>query len=184
MIEVEDNFSLRTSPNLAAPVLGIINGVNNFVNLTDYPAKIEKALDVLAKFNYVVAGSTASELTDLKWNLTGPVRLIQSLARAWSLNNDELASLLAYPSPLFVEELLSGRLIFGDNEDRSDRARLMYLIHDTLSDLFIDPQDEQRWIRSPLRVLGNAVPLDYMVKNRIPGMVAVREFVERRLANR
>jgi len=60
----------------------------------------------------------------------------------------------------------------------------MYLIHDTLSDLFIDPQDEQRWIRSPLRVLGNAAPLDYMVKNRIPGMVAVREFVERRLANR
>jgi hypothetical protein len=144
MIEVEDNFSLRTSPNLAAPVLGIINGVNNFVNLTDYPAKIEKALDVLAKFNYVVAGSTASELTDLKWNLTGPVRLIQSLARAWSLSNDELASLLAYPSRLFVEELLGGRLAFGDNADRADRARLMYLIHDTLSDLFVDPQDEQR----------------------------------------
>src|ERR1700737_5264543 len=184
MTVVEYDYSLRARPNLAVPVLGIINGPNNSDSLTDYRAKMEESLDFRKKLKYVITGSTASELTNLKWNLTGPVRLIQSLARAWSLNNDELASLLAYSSPLFVEELLSGRRTFSDNEDRADRARIMYLIHDTLSYLFIDPQDEQRWIRSPLRVLGNAAPLDYMVKNRIPGMVAVREFVERRLANR
>jgi Antitoxin Xre/MbcA/ParS C-terminal toxin-binding domain len=184
MTVVEDNFRLRTSRKLAVPVLGNINDIDNFIDTKDYPEAIEKTLDFLREFYYEVEGSTASELTDLKWNLTAPVRLIQSLARAWSLNKDELGSLLGYPSPLFVEELLGGRLTFGDNEDRADRARLMYLIHDTLSDLFVDPQDEQRWIRSPLRVLGNAAPLDYMVKNRIPGMVAVRQFVEQRLANR
>ena len=184
MTVVEDNFNLRTGRNLETPILGIINGVNDFANTVDYPAAVEKTLDLAEIFYYVIAGSTASELTDLKWNLTGPVRLIQSLARAWSLSNDELASLLAYPSRLFVEELLGGRLAFGDNEDRADRARLMYLIHDTLSDLFVDPQDEQRWMRSPLRALGDAAPLDYMREKRIPGMVAVRQFVEQRLANR
>jgi len=98
MTVFEDNYSLRTRPNLAVPVLGIINGLNNSDSLADYLAKIEESLDFRKKLNYVIAGSTASELTDLKWNLTGPVRLIRSLARAWSLNNDELASLLAYSS--------------------------------------------------------------------------------------
>jgi hypothetical protein len=126
-------------------------------------------------------GSTASVLPG---RVTGPVRLIQRVASAWSLANDELASLLVYPSSRLVGEVLAGRLTLGDNVDRADRIRLLYSIHDTLSDIFIDPEDEKRWIRSRLADLGNVAPLDYMVKHRIPGMVAVQQFVEQRLANR
>lgn len=126
-------------------------------------------------------GNTVSVL---QARVTGPVRLIQRVATAWSLNNQELANLLAYPASRFAGEVLAGRLMFSDNEDRADRARLLYLIHDTLSDLFVDPQDEKWWIRSPLLELGNVAPLNYMLAHRIPGMTTVREFVEQRLANR
>jgi hypothetical protein len=116
--------------------------------------------------------------------ITGPVRLIQQVAKAWFLSKQELATLLAYSTSRAVDDLLAGRLMLDDNDDRADRARLLYLIHDTLSDLFIEPHDEETWIRSPLPQMGNIAPLTYMLARRIPGMMTVRDFVEQRLANR
>jgi Protein of unknown function (DUF2384) len=116
--------------------------------------------------------------------ITGPVRLIQVVAGAWAMTNDELASLLAYPSPRLAGDLVAGRLTFGGNEDRQDRARLIYLIHSTLSDLFINPDQERRWIRAPHSLLNGETPLNVMLARRIPGMLTVREIVERHLANR
>jgi len=115
--------------------------------------------------------------------LTGPVRLIQRVAQAWSLTNDELAELLAYRDPHRATELLRGTLPLRD-ADREDRARLMYLIHETLADLFVDLADECRWMRTPLPLLDGFAPLEYMIARRIPGMVSVHELIEQRLANR
>jgi hypothetical protein len=115
--------------------------------------------------------------------LSGPVRLILHVARAWALTNSELAALLAYQDPNLVPDLLHGiRPLRGP--DREDRARLIYLIHETLSDLFVNPDDEGRWIRAPLAMLDGSSPLSYMIAHRIPGIVALRELVEQRLANR
>jgi hypothetical protein len=116
--------------------------------------------------------------------ITGPVRLIQQVARSWSLTDKELASLLAYPSARFAADLLSGKLTFAGNEDRADRARLMYLVHSTLSDLFLDQGQEEHWIRARSALLNNDTPLHVMMMRRIPGMIAVREVVEQHLANR
>lgn len=116
--------------------------------------------------------------------ITGSVRLVQKVARAWNLKNDELASLLAYPSPLLADYLLAGKLTFSGNDDREDRARLVYLIHSTLSDLFVDADQEQHWIRAKNQLLGGRSPLHVMLTRRIPGMLAVRDVVERYLANR
>ena len=119
-----------------------------------------------------------------KGRLTGPVLLIEQVARAWTLSMEELSKLLGYPTQRLAEELMRGQLTFVGDEDRADRARLLYLIHYTLSDLLVESRDERDWIRNPLPTLGNVSPLDYMVSHRIPGMVAIREYVERRLANR
>jgi hypothetical protein len=116
--------------------------------------------------------------------VTGPVRLIQVVAGAWAMTNDELASLLAYPSPQLAGDLVAGRLTFGGNEDRQDRVRLIYLIHSTLSDLFLNPDQERRWVRAPHSLLNGETPLNVMLVRRIPGMITVREIVERHLANR
>ena len=117
--------------------------------------------------------------------VTGPVRLIQKVVQSWSLTNEELASLLAYPSAQFGADLLSGKLTFAGNEDRADRARLMYLIHSTLSDLFLDDEaSEADWIRTRSPLLNNDTPLNVMMARRIPGMIAVRDVVEQHLANR
>jgi hypothetical protein len=115
---------------------------------------------------------------------TGPVRLIQVVAGAWAMTNGELASLLAYPSPQLAGELVAGRLTFAGNEDRQDRARLIYLIHSTLADLFLHPDQERRWVRTPNSLLNGETPLNVMLARRIPGMLTVREIVERYLANR
>jgi hypothetical protein len=109
--------------------------------------------------------------------------LIQNVAQAWSLTNKELAGLLAYRDRNLAKDLLSGSLPLRD-ADRQDRARLMYLIHETLADLFVDSADEGRWMRTPLPLLDGLAPLDYMIAHRIPGMVFVQELVEQRLANR
>ena len=115
---------------------------------------------------------------------TGPVRLIQVVAGAWAMTNDELASLLAYPSPQLAGDLVAGKLTFAGNEDRQDRARLIYLIHSTLTDLFVDSDQERRWVRTPNPLLNGETPLNIMLTRRIPGMLTVREIVERHLANR
>ncbi len=115
--------------------------------------------------------------------LTGPVRLIRNVAQAWSLTNDELAALLAHRDSNLAADMLRGVLPLRD-ADREDRARLIYLIHETLADLFVDSADEGRWMRTPLRLLDGFTPLEYMIAHRIPGMVSVRGLVEQRLANR
>jgi hypothetical protein len=120
----------------------------------------------------------------LQSRVTGPVRLIQQIARAWSLTNSELAKLLAYPSETFVPALLEGRMTFATETDQGDRVRIMYAIHSTLADLFVDASDEGRWLRDKLAILENMSPLGYMLQKRIPGMLAVRDLVERRMANR
>ena len=120
----------------------------------------------------------------LQGRVTGPVRLIQQIARAWSLTNSELANLLAYPSETLVPALLEGRMTFATETDRGDRVRIMYAIHSTLADLFVDASDEGRWLRDRLAILENMSPLALMLQKRIPGMLAVQDLVERRMANR
>lgn len=120
----------------------------------------------------------------IEGRITGPVRLIEGVARAWNLTNEELASLLDYSSPQLAEDLLRGRLTFSGSADRADRARILYSIHDTLSALFVDAADEARWIRAPVPALGGAAPITYMMERRIPGILAVWQLVEQHLANR
>ncbi len=120
----------------------------------------------------------------LQGRVTGPVRLIQQIARAWSLTNCELANLLAYPSETLVPALLEGRVTFAAETDRGDRVRIMYAIHSTLADLFVDAMDEGRWLRDRLAILEDMSPLALMLQKRIPGMLAVQDLVERRVANR
>ena len=120
----------------------------------------------------------------LEGRVTGPVRLIQQIARAWSLTNSELANLLAYPSQTLVPALLEGRMTFATETDQGDRVRIMYAIHSTLADLFVDASDEGRWLRDRLAILENMSPLAYMLQKRIPGMLELQGLVERRMANR
>jgi len=120
----------------------------------------------------------------LQGRVTGPVRLIQQIARVWSLTNSELANLLAYPNVTLVPALLEGRMTFATETDQGDRVRIMYAIHSTLADLFVDASDEGRWLRDRLAILENMSPLAYMLQKRIPGMLAVQDLVERRMANR
>jgi Protein of unknown function (DUF2384) len=122
--------------------------------------------------------------TTLRGRISGPVRLIQQIARAWSLTNSELANLLAYPSETLVSALLEGRITFATETDQGDRVRIMYAIHSTLADLFVDASDEARWLRDRLTILENMSPLEYMLGKRIPGMLGVRDLVERRMVNR
>jgi hypothetical protein len=57
-------------------------------------------------------------------------------------------------------------------------------MHSTLADLFVNASDEGRWLRDRLAILENMSPLAYMLRKRIPGMLAVRDLVEHRMANR
>jgi hypothetical protein len=116
--------------------------------------------------------------------ISGVVSLIKEVAQSWKLDSVELAHLLAYPSSSMAEALLSGRLTFDGTADRNDRAGLMYGIHETLHRLFVDPDEEGRWMRKAQAALGGLSALVYMIDRRIPGMVAVKSFVELRLAHR
>ena len=120
---------------------------------------------------------------ELAGRITGPVRLIQAIARSWALSNSELANLLAYPSEMLMPAVLGGRITFAPNTDRSDRLRIMYSIHAVLANLFVSPADEARWLHDQLPLLGNLSPLEYMLRNRIPGMLQVQEVTERGMAN-
>jgi len=116
---------------------------------------------------------------ELAGRITGPVRLIQAISRSWALSNSELANLLAYSNEMLIPALLEGRMTFAPNTDRSDRLRIMYSIHAFLANLFVNPADEARWLHDQLPLLGNLSPLEYMLRNRIPGMLRVQEVTER-----
>jgi len=122
---------------------------------------------------------TPQSQPELAGRITGPVRLIQAISRSWALSNSELANLLAYSSEMLMPALLEGRLTFAPNTDRSDRLRIMYSIHAILANLFVNPADEARWVHDQLPLLGNLSPLEYMLRNRIPGILRVQEVVER-----
>jgi len=121
---------------------------------------------------------------ELAGRITGPVRLIQAISRSWALSKSELANLLAYSTEMLIPALLEGRMTFVPNTDRADRLRIIYSIHAFLANLFINPADEARWLRDELPVLGDLSPLEYMLRNRIPGILRVQEIVERDMARR
>jgi uncharacterized protein (DUF2384 family) len=110
--------------------------------------------------------------------ITGPVRVLMRIAREWRLSRDELANLLAYPEIQIVDDLLNGRVSLRE-DDREDRVRLMYQIYRILVRVFADPAIQSRWLRSPNPLLSGRVPLDVMRIDRIPGMILVRNLVDR-----
>jgi hypothetical protein len=120
----------------------------------------------------------------LRGRITGPVRLIGAIRTAWSLSEAELAQLLSYPSVELIGRLLEGGITFRPESDQGDRVRIMYRVHSTLAGLFVDPADEGRWLRDGIDFFDNLSPLEYMLEHRIPGMLHVEDFIERRLANR
>ena len=115
--------------------------------------------------------------------LSGPVRLIRRISEAWHLTDDEFQTVMGYSEPRFAKDLMSGLRLL-EAGDQEDRVRLLWMIHDTLADLFVDPEDESRWLRGPLDAFKGQSPLAFMMSRRIPGMIEVRAFVEHRLANR
>ena len=110
--------------------------------------------------------------------ITGPVRVLHKVADQWGLSPNELANLLAYPNPNTATDLLAGRISLRE-EDREDRVRLLFRIYRVLSSLFTDAARQREWIRTPNPQLANKSPLEFMIVRRIPGMVSVRNLVER-----
>lgn len=115
--------------------------------------------------------------------VTGTARLIQVIVRAWELTNAQTSSLLAYRNEA-ASALLDGGMTFAGDDDRADRLTILYSIHSSLADLFVEKKDEARWIRDRLPILENLSPLDYMLENQIPGMLRVQELVQRQMAHR
>ena len=192
MQPVNQALSQPTEPQLVPEGPGIPTdttpAVSGVAALLGTPYGTPSALSFSARSSSPQAAleQPSPELTSIliPGRITGPVRLIQKVTSAWAMTNDELASLLAYPSPQLAGDLVAGKLTFAGNDDRQDRARLIYLIHSTLSDLFVDPGQERRWIRTPNPLLDDKTPLNVMLTRRIPGILIVRQIVERYLANR
>jgi hypothetical protein len=78
-------------------------------------------------------------------NIVGQALIMNAIAHAWGLSDAELLPLLAYEA----------------KRDAS-RWRRLYAIHVILADLFVDPADEERWLREPLPLLDGASPLGEM----------------------
>ncbi|MDX2102929.1 MAG: antitoxin Xre/MbcA/ParS toxin-binding domain-containing protein [Alphaproteobacteria bacterium] len=109
--------------------------------------------------------------------------LIQAVARAWSLSDEELAKLLAYGRASTIRDVLNGTRTFLGTEDQFDRARQIFKIHSLLAELFVDPSQEEVWIRRPFSAFSGVSPLNHMLNNRIPGMVQVLHYLETYVAN-
>lgn len=110
--------------------------------------------------------------------LTGPVQVLARIAKDWSLTNDELAALLAYSGSQSAEDLLAGRTTLR-GMDRQDRVRMLFQIYRILSRLFVDPNQQGKWLRAPNPMLDDKSPLDVMLNARIPGMISIRNLVDR-----
>lgn len=110
--------------------------------------------------------------------LTGPVQVIRKIASDWALTEDEFAQLLNYGHSDRARELLDGRISLR-GQDREDRVRLIYRIYSALSELFADSARQNDWLRAANPMLGNKSPLETMKSDRIPGMVTVRNLVDR-----
>jgi len=110
--------------------------------------------------------------------ITGPVRVLKKIFADWHPSPREVASLLAYSDPQIADNVLSGIAALRD-PDREDRVRLIYQIYRVLSSLFVDRQNQRNWLRAPSSFLNGRAPLDVMIADRIPGMILVRDLVDR-----
>jgi hypothetical protein len=82
--------------------------------------------------------------------------LATAIAEAWRLDEDQTT------------------ILFSDDT----RVRLLYGLHATLADLFVDPADEARWLRDKLPALEGLSPLEDMLSGKY-GLVRVHDLVER-----
>lgn len=170
----------RDNPLLGAPA--VRGGRENQTRLSDRPSigiwRKRHASIGQESIKYAAWGTPAKQDT-----LSGPVRLLRRISEAWHLTDDEFRTVMGYSEPRFAKDLMSGLRLL-EAGDQEDRVRLLWMIHDTLADLFVDPEDESRWLRGPLDAFKGQSPLAFMMSRRIPGMIEVRAFVEHRLANR
>jgi hypothetical protein len=109
---------------------------------------------------------------------TGPVRVLKKIADDWNLSQRELAHLLAYLDPQVVDNVFNGITTLR-GPDREDRVRIIYEIYRVLVSLFVDLQDQRNWLRTPNPFLNERAPLEVMIADRIPGMIRVRDLVDR-----
>ncbi len=93
--------------------------------------------------------------------------LIRVISKSWGLTDLEVANLFEHSSA-----------------DMDDRVRILYSIHASLADLFVQEADEARWLRDPLPILGNISPLECMLGDGITGIARVQDIVELGMANR
>jgi Antitoxin Xre/MbcA/ParS C-terminal toxin-binding domain len=114
----------------------------------------------------------------MKGRRTGPVQVLSKIAKDWQLSDAELARLLAYPDSQSAADLLDGSISLRD-ADREDRVRLLYGIYRILFSLFPEPPRQQAWLRGANQNLRDKSPLEFMIERRIPGMVSVKNLVER-----
>jgi uncharacterized protein (DUF2384 family) len=110
--------------------------------------------------------------------ITGPVRVLRKITDDWGLSRHEVARLLAYPEDKIADNLLDGIVTLRE-QDREDRVLLMYQIYRVLSSLFPEQENQRKWLRAPNQFLNGQNPLDVMLTKRIPGMVLVRNLVDR-----
>ena len=89
-------------------------------------------------------------------------RVYKTMFRAWGLSDPEVETFLTLPRVTLRE---------------------LYSIHATLSALFVNPDDEARWLREPLPILDNLSPLEDMLQNGMVGVTRVEALTER-MANR
>jgi uncharacterized protein (DUF2384 family) len=110
--------------------------------------------------------------------ITGPVRVVKKIVADWNLSQREVASLLAYSDLQMADDVLNGIATLRE-PDREDRVRLIYAIYRVLSSLFADLSNQRRWLRTPNPLLNERAPLAVMIGDRIPGMILVRDMVDR-----
>jgi len=110
--------------------------------------------------------------------LTGPVQVLKRIFATWDLSRQEIAAILAYFDPILAENVLAGVTTLR-GLDREDRTRLVYQIYRVLSSLFPDQENQRKWLRLPNPLLNGRSPLSVIIQDRIPGMILVRDLVDR-----
>ena len=101
-------------------------------------------------------------------------QVFKKIISDWDLSRQDVADLLEIAMTDSEATTLCGR------EDR--QVRLIYEIYRVLSSLFADLPSQRKWLRAPNSFLKGRAPLDVMMaheSNRIPGMILVRDLVER-----
>lgn len=178
--------SIQTFAELPVPLRNGATG-NGLATLSGMPTAAP-AMAPQVLLGNVFPGLQRSIMPDsavraLRGRITGPVKMIGKIQAAWELTSRELTNLLGYPNELVVAGVLEGKITFRPDSDQGDRLKIMYIIHAILAGLFVEGRDEAHWIHSPLHDLEDLSPLQYMMQKRIPGMLNIQMFVERRLAN-